>query len=60
MAEAVSLADVLEAIERLSTEDQATLVDTLLRRQAEREQKRTAGDIPDRCTPDEISHEILV
>lgn len=60
MAEAMRLEDVLEAIEGLSTEDEDTLVEILLRRQAERWQKKTAGDLQEKCTPDEISHEILV
>ena len=70
MADTMLFGEVLEAIDKLSVEDQETLVDIVHRRLAERERKRIAGDIQEarqefdqgRChaaAVDEIMDEIL-
>ena len=70
MAQAMPFGEVLDAIDKLSIEDQETLVDIVHRRLAERERKRIAGDIREARhefdqgrshpnTVDEIMDEIL-
>jgi hypothetical protein len=70
MNNAVSFAEILEAADRLSPEDQETLIDILHRRAIENRRQEIAKDIRDaqqefrkgRCratTPTEIMKEIL-
>jgi hypothetical protein len=70
MEQTASFADVLEAVDRLSNEDQTALVEIVRRRVAELERKRVCADALEaqqefsegRCrpiTPDELMDEIL-
>ncbi|WP_435015342.1 hypothetical protein TA3x_002880 [Tundrisphaera sp. TA3] len=70
MERTASLAEVLEAVARLSDEDQAALVEIINRRASEPVRKRIAADASEarrefedgRCrpaTPDELMDEIL-
>ena len=45
MEQSGSFADVLEAVEQLSAEDQETLVEIVQRRAAERGRKRVVGEV---------------
>lgn len=47
MDRSLPFAEVLEAVEQLSTEDQETLVEIVRRRVAERGRKRLAAEIQD-------------
>ena len=70
MEQSLPFAEVLEAVEQLSAEEQETLVTIVRRRMAERGRKRLADEIQEaerefeegRCrpsTPDELMDEIL-
>jgi uncharacterized membrane protein len=70
MADALRLDDVLDAAERLSDEEQETLVDVLRKRRAERRREEIAEDVREArrehrdgktrpMTADELMNEIL-